>query len=610
MKKKSVPVLGYREWKQKSIIRCAVDYEYTRNEGVFIEGAIDLHEKGGETIFFSDHYDLLNCLFEQTDKETVFLVFAGDIAEYPRIIQLMLTDERLQSIEMVDPLYSGKRVVQLKFTQNNKTVVISDMAACLPPGTPLKGKNGKKGFMDTFAPEYAAKYHDVPNFAERDYNPTTDKDYLQNDVEGLTVAANNFASLIENLFGVPIAVTAAGTALRAWQHTIPKGHKYFRMNKQAESFCRQAYFGGYCHPGYSSDVQEDIEVHDRKAAYGYIMKGEYPTGNPIYSEQYQGHMYGIWECSVTVKDQKLQHLPMVPYRVHHALYWLGRLGDTCTTHLTNEEINFLRQHGYEIIVKWGYYWEKTERPFLTFIELCEKLEKLGGVYKEAAKLMRNSLYGKFGMRPISEKIIISRDEIPENSEPLLDEKTGVPYPGLFVVLEEVDSPCIMPHWAAFITARQRLCIFEQVLSIGIENNAGIATDSIKHHKGLGNFVDTGEYGCWTLENCYKLYRSLGPNNWVSDTSIKVKGIPKKYLTSDMMIAHMKRASMDDSIFVRFSSPTHTRTMLKNNGCYPLVKEQGRSMRGLHSAKWELDEKNRFIPVYNPANQDQEQEKIA
>jgi hypothetical protein len=592
-KPKPVQALKHSAPKRREYTYYAFDIETKRN-GQLIEGAIGNTE-------FQEFFDSMTRLIEKmeelTGKGVIFLAHWADGMEFPHIIKEIRESPKLRSLYNIEPTLSGDRMVRLVLTntETKKVIIIHDTYAL--SGASLADWSSK------FGGDYV-KTKDI-DFDKREYNPVTDREYLRRDIESTYASQVNMADKIWELFGSNVGITAASTAMKAFKVAIKDELVYFRLNPMTEDFCREGYYGGYVHPGYDNYIHHDVVSRDITGAYGARMKYAFPIGNPIQTRSFIEGKHGMYRCHVTAVNPPF---PMVPYRDdRNMLRWLGVPGDDCETVITGIEVSYFRTHGYEVFVIEGVYWEKESYVFKEFMETCEEMEKKGGVYKAIAKLMRNSLYGRFGSRKYCDRVVIT-DEPKEGYVQMCDPKNGKPFDDVYMVQEIVDAEYIQPHWAAHITAYQRLALFDIMLRVGFGHVLGVDTDSVKMEQYVDRSIAWDEgtgYGSTHIEGEWSLYRSHGPKNYVTEKdavyALKSKGIPKKKVTQQMMIDHLNRTSDTQPIIVHFESLTKGLTMLKHDGQASLISYPHRTLGELHSGTWLIDDEQKFIVRPNPCN---------
>ena len=278
------------------------------------------------------------------------------------------------------------------------------------------------------------------------------------------------------------------------------------------------------------------------------------------------------------------------------------------TYLTSIDITNARLRGVEVEVLSGYVFDEIIYPFNDFIAKCRELRILNKKQptEDVAKLMQNSVYGKFAMSTDGVRITIS-NEIQDEPRHLhrgrLDHyRHAEP--------EERSTSYMLPHWSAFITAGARLNLHNFIDHIGIDNFLYADTDSVVMTRGGYEKIDSTkylhspeatallvdqygesaksftEYGKWDMENQYLAFRCLAPKVYAGithDLKIKgrAKGIPKRCTSSKLFIDFIKNESSSESFF--YDSVTSFASILKGN---PLVVNRNRRLSSVEtSSNW-------------------------
>lgn len=194
----------------------------------------------------------------------------------------------------------------------------------------------------------------------------------------------------------------------------------FCLNKEQDSFIRNAYIGGwhYIPKDIIGKEYRNVIDYDVNSLYPYVMYNELmPIGEPCYFEKslknvptYAKLYVGKFNLKCSLKKN---HIPSLTRRItvpttnttigtEPVFKTLG----VETFYLTNIDFEEVLKH-YDISymeVEEGYYWVRTsDNLFKTyideFISIKEQARKEGDVAKtKVAKLFLNSLYGKLGQR--------------------------------------------------------------------------------------------------------------------------------------------------------------------------------------------------------------------
>ncbi|KAJ3780136.1 B type DNA polymerase [Lentinula aff. detonsa] len=155
------------------------------------------------------------------------------------------------------------------------------------------------------------------------------------------------------------------------------------------------YYGGavdvYIH---KSDINQLVYRYDVNSLYPYVMKNFYmPTGNPQY---FEGDIYliknkpfGFFE--VEVESPKYLEHPILLFKT------IAPLGKWKGVYFS-EEIENAKKYGYKFKVLREIFMEYVDK----FYDLKCNANKNDPIYI-IAKLLLNSLYGKFGMSPYKDK---------------------------------------------------------------------------------------------------------------------------------------------------------------------------------------------------------------
>lgn len=387
-----------------------------------------------------------------------------------------------------------------------------------------------KSLADSFCPELPKLEIDIENF--NPHNPEH-IEYAKRDVEILINGLPRLFDMLNKYFGVNPSATTAGTALRAWQFSLPDNIIYDTQKWGAdEAFIRMGYYGGLVF--LTSDIaHENCVTYDINSSYPASME-EYgvPCGRPIYTRTFQTDYPGLYRVRVRTPDNLI--IPILPARNERGFmrWYRGEFETVVTT----QELQFAAQHGYEILELFeGYFFESIEYPFSDFISHCRTIRQRykGKTPEQIAKLMQNSLYGRFASRRERTRLlhINSIDD---------DDLLGaVPFDdsGNWYVKKQLDDemPCL-PQWAAFITANSRLRLLRAAYDIGPENVIYGDTDSITIKSGHEGNLDIGSgYGQWSLDKEWEIFRAIAPKVYsgilvTGEYVGAAKGLPRNGIT--------------------------------------------------------------------------------
>lgn len=341
------------------------------------------------------------------------------------------------------------------------------------------------------------------------------------------VSLYEVVTTIVEISGLPLSEflkcpTTASLAMRVFQTNYPDDYEkaistnyYGVTGEQNEKFIRDSYCGGrtevfapYIEMGYHYDVN---------SLYPYVMKTfPMPYGKPtMYKGDKAREMFKYWynfgqgagfmEVDIIIPDM---HIPPLPVkRMNKLIFPTGNIHGTWTF----EEIKIALEQGCRInkIYKCLFF-DKVDYIFKDFISYYEHIKNTSdGAKKTFAKLMQNSLYGKFGMKRIR-KTLLEISELDKCEERL--NKYGYRYIVLENPLIEGDefieaeiaskAPYIQPHIASYVTSLARIVLYKGLLEQQ-EKGAVVYcdTDSIACQSPmLDEMIDDKEYGKWKLES--------------------------------------------------------------------------------------------------------------
>lgn len=470
-------------------------------------------------------------------------------------------------------LASGENIIGLTWYDENgeKVAEFNDSFALFPQSLDK--------FTKKFSPDLCKMTGSVDFTKETpDINNDTHLEYALVDSMSLLTALINFDKLLYKNFRVHAKITTASTAMHAFRVSLPqKNFGIQQLSKEVENYARKAYYGGWVGLGAeSNNINYNCKHFDISSSYPTSMK-QYgvPRGTPYYTMSEVEGKPAIYKCRVNVPRGTI---PVVPLRTKSGVGWLY---GSFETYLTSIDIQNARTRNCTVDVIDGYVFEEIIFPFNDFVDQCRELRILnkGEALEDVAKLMQNSVYGKFAMSREGKSIWISNE---------VDDKPRMLHGGLMdhyrhETDEERDAMYILPHWAAFITAGARINLHNFIDASGWENFLYADTDSAiiteegytrvantnffmtqegrdeitkkygqnKQGKNLGDIFT--EYGKWALDAEYHAVRILAPKVYAAlTTDFKVKGrakgIPRRHATNSVFIDLLKNEKDRESFF--------------------------------------------------------------
>lgn len=224
--------------------------------------------------------------------------------------------------------------------------------------------------------------------------------YIQNDVEIVALALKEIKALgMENM-------TTASCAYNNFATKFPFMSSYFpELDTEWLEKYRLAYRGGrsQVNPAYEGHIIYNVHRYDINSMYPYVMREmELPVGKPIPCEKIGQYKFELYEIDVkfTLKEGHLPCLLKKNVMFGDGSYYTESDGleRICISNIDYELL--LRHYDIEVIQFveiWGF--RTTNYIFKNYIDYWYDIKsKNKGAKRMVAKLMLNSLYGKFGSR--------------------------------------------------------------------------------------------------------------------------------------------------------------------------------------------------------------------
>lgn len=394
-----------------------------------------------------------------------------------------------------------------------------------------------KDFTDNFAKDHIKQDIGLNVGIIFDPNNPLHIEYAKNDVKSLVVAIQNFDDVIYDNFSVHLCATASSTAYSAWLRVAPEGEYHDRQGAAVEAFIRKCYHGGLVNLNSAIGVEyATVNTFDVNSSYPASMRLGVPKGKAQWTYKFHDDKPGFYQTVATVPDDAV--MPVVPYRSPetHQLAWpTGRF----ESFLSDLEIKYCRSLGCTFeIVKGVFFPDGLTHCFNDFVDICERLrtEYKGTPTEIVVKLMQNSLYGRFGMRPEGRECCVSFDGQPDDMHALFDPDTGENIPDCFFKNVIRSTEYMKPEYSAYITANSRIALDRGCTLAGRDHVLYRDTDSI-HTIGPVDALSavTGlAYGQFKLEKVktaviYHAPKCLTYTDHKGVTQATYKGIPKSLL---------------------------------------------------------------------------------
>lgn len=291
-------------------------------------------------------------------------------------------------------------------------------------------KGIKVSFYDSFkiiplsVSQMAKSYGLEEGKGELDYNAyreigheltVEEKDYIRRDVQIVAKVMKRFLDQDLN------KMTAGSNALFDYKMMCGSAKKFRRifplLDKKEDDFIRRAYRGGftYCNPILAGQVIYGGVVFDVNSLYPSVMAScdgqTLPIGKPLWfsGEYVNDDFFPLWVACVTCRFKiKKDHIPCIQlkgnFRYGQTEYITDSKGEV--TFITSSIDWKLINEQYDVWdIHWegGYKFQARDGQFKSYVNKWTEVKNKATLegnkgQRQIAKLMLNSLYGKFATR--------------------------------------------------------------------------------------------------------------------------------------------------------------------------------------------------------------------
>lgn len=351
-----------------------------------------------------------------------------------------------------------------------------------------------------------------------------EKEYLKHDVMIMSLA-------LEKMFEMKITrMTIASNAMNFFKDTISKKRfeEWFKPPLYDKDL-RQAYKGGFTYLNEiyrGKEVKEGI-VLDVNSLYPSVMYySPMPYGEGIYfdGKYVPDKLYNLYIQNITCQFRiKKDMIPTIQIKNNLSFvpteYLSSSNGESINLTLTNVDLKLFLEHYdiYDVSYNWGWKYKSSTKIFKRYIdywnELKVKATKEGNKpLRTIAKLMLNSLYGKFAASPEGRsKIPYLDNNIVKYKLSEMEERTAYYLPiSIFIT-----------SWARDKTIRSAQAVYHRFIYAD--------TDSL-HLEGTdipeNLLISDTELGKWKIESTFKRGKYLRQKCYIEDAVTPVDEIEK------------------------------------------------------------------------------------
>ncbi len=356
-------------------------------------------------------------------------------------------------------IMSEQMIIGTKVTLQSGTVItLCDSLRLMPYALSKIASAMNKQYQKLYTGEYITHMEDMKKEVPEEYYS-----YLKNDVLALQEALYLFWEKIYRIAGNigRLPMTLPSLSLRLFRKGLTDAI-IVPWNDDIKEFTRRAYTGGRVEC-YKPGLYNHVQVYDVNSMYPYCM-ANFPV--PVSARsRWVTHfnMNSLAFYEVTYDQDNTSIPPILRDEISKEFQYAGR-GVYHT-----QEIKLLRQYGGTVKVHKGLEFQDTAILFKDFVSQWYGLRQEAKATADQAldfisKILLNSLYGKFGQRPVSKHLELATNE---KIAKYVAQRKKVTVKGDFLLIEEQNH---VEHEftaiAATITAMARVTLYHHILRFG------------------------------------------------------------------------------------------------------------------------------------------------
>ena len=427
------------------------------------------------------------------------VVYAHNGGKYDFLFLFQYIQQNKLKIRDIKVIHAS--VVMLRIEYKGKVIEFRDSFAILPVS------------LKNLTIDYNVEHKKL----QMDYNlGINDKrflEYFKNDLMGLYEVLEQSKELLNSY-------TIASATMNNYLKNFYK-KKVSNYSFKVDELFRNGYYGGRVE--IFKMRGENLHYYDVNSLYPSVMYDfEYPlieNNNIEYVNEFIPDALGYYY--IRVKVPETEYIPLLPYRDKEGKLLFPQ--GTWQGWYYSPEVSKAIELGYDVKVLKGYVFKRTDYIFREFVRHYYEIKKHStGAKKFIAKLMLNSLYGKFGQHRELDTFEVSEDS------PYM----YLPYLNLARVKTLSYAKYIHSEIAGLITSYARLRLYSLFERAGKENIYYCDTDSIITSKELSTSDALGDI---KNEDNIKSFIAINPKVYAYITTdnskivIKAKGLDAKAL---------------------------------------------------------------------------------
>ena len=352
--------------------------------------------------------------------------------------------------------------------------------------------------LDKLAKDFKVQHTKLTMNYEDNYLTNENKDYILNDIIALSEVIQEFRSVAITSKNT-IASSAYDIFIRMLESENKDPESLFpRLSSDIDLFCRKAYKGGFCYVNekyQGKTINKKGQVYDVNSLYPFVMSSDrlMPIGEPVFNKKKKGQYVDIHKISCKAK---CKYYPFIFNKSFSNKSSYMKIIDTDTLkdlclYVTDVDLQLIKDfydiEYLHIIETITFKAVKASYLFKDYIDKYAKMKIDHAKEKDApyhiAKLLQNSLYGKFGSSYELETYKFNDDLV-------------------LTAVEGSKKECKQSYvcLASFITAYARDYIIRNIMN---HPNEFLYCDTDSIHtldiKDIDLDIDSSRYGAFKLE---------------------------------------------------------------------------------------------------------------
>jgi len=448
-----------------------------------------------------------NCIKEFLDKYItysnrgkVFYAHYGSIFDFPLVL-----DELNKRPFNIYPIVKGTKIIKMTISDNdNHNWYFQDSSALLDFSLDklsqafIKNESERK-----LHPVQKSKDYDVKLYQYYLKHPNEVIQYLRNDCTSLYKILDEFKHQILNIGG-DMGLTIASTSLKTFNHKYQQNPLYM-CEKETNDIFRNAYYGGRTEifRMYAPEKLGPYSYYDINSLYPTVMERNlFPVSSPqlIHNPRKEiiREEIGITNARIETPIDR-PYIPLFPQKIQvgqsrKMMFVTGKFEGWWDNSLLQKAMDL----GYKVEGLKSYTF-KAEPIFKDYIhdfyKIKKESEKDTPMYI-IAKLLMNSLYGKFGQHQISQSMI--KDPNPDEEKYKII--STLDFENDWVIVEEEGKgKSYLPQISVHVTALAQLMLFESFEKVMEKDYHIFYCDTDSMITDYNNMRTSKELGDWKLE---------------------------------------------------------------------------------------------------------------